>query len=133
MQLPYMSIKPYVQYGVGIQKHYGDRLTGYGQAMFRNGGRDGVAFSLGLRYAIGKQSGTINSDRAVIKNTSAPKENPLQQGIGNYILTKTGIKRTVTINNSEDLTTVVSTPVLIKTSDSKSKKHSKKKTKKQSI
>lgn len=86
VQLPYMSIKPYVQYGVGI-KHYGDRFTDYAQAMFRNGRRDGVAFSLGLRYAIGKQSVTNSSDRKVVKNTSDQTKNSLQQGFGTYILT----------------------------------------------
>ena len=52
VQLPYMSVKPYLQYGLGIQKHYGDRWTGYLQAMLRGGGRNGVAVALGLRYAM---------------------------------------------------------------------------------
>ena len=32
-----MSIKPYVQYGVGVQKQFGERLTGYAQIHGRNG------------------------------------------------------------------------------------------------
>ena len=52
--LPDMSVKPYVQYGVGIQKRWGERFTGFFQTMLRNGGRNGVALSLGFRWAIGK-------------------------------------------------------------------------------
>lgn len=48
-----LSIKPYIEYGLGIQKRYGDRFTGFGQAMIRNGGRNGVAFTLGMRWALG--------------------------------------------------------------------------------
>ena len=36
------------------QKHVDERLTGFGQTMIRNGGRNGVALSFGFRWAIGK-------------------------------------------------------------------------------
>jgi outer membrane autotransporter protein len=52
--LPEMSIKPYVEYGVGIQKHWKDNYSAFGQVMLRNGGRTGVALSCGFRWAIGK-------------------------------------------------------------------------------
>mgnify|MGYP006368145825 FL=1 len=52
--LPTLSIRPYVEYGIGVQKRWGDRFTGYGQAMIRNGGRNGVMLSVGFRWAIGK-------------------------------------------------------------------------------
>lgn len=48
-----LSIDPFVEYGVGIQKRIGDRFTGYGQAMIRNGGRNGVALTMGWRWALG--------------------------------------------------------------------------------
>jgi len=48
-----LGIKPFVEYGVGLQKRYGDRFTGFGQAMIRNGGRNGIAFTLGMRWALG--------------------------------------------------------------------------------
>ena len=48
-----LSVKPYIEYGVGLQKRYGDRFTGFGQAMLRNGGRNGIAFTLGFRWALG--------------------------------------------------------------------------------
>ncbi len=54
ISLPEMSIKPYVQYGVGLQRRWGERFTGYVQAMIRNGGRNGVALSAGFRWAVGK-------------------------------------------------------------------------------
>ena len=52
--IPTMSIDPYVEYGVGVQKRWGDRFTGYGQAMIRNGGRNGVMLNVGFKWAIGK-------------------------------------------------------------------------------
>lgn len=53
--LPDMHIKPYVEYGLGIQKLYNHRFTGFAQAMMRNGGRNGVAVTLGFRYALGRE------------------------------------------------------------------------------
>ncbi len=53
IKLPSMSIKPYVQYGVGVQKRMKDHFMAYGQAMVQNGGRNGVALSAGFRWAIG--------------------------------------------------------------------------------
>lgn len=50
--LPDLSVKPYVQYGIGIQKRWGDRLTGFFETMIRNGGRNGVALQLGCRIKI---------------------------------------------------------------------------------
>ncbi len=52
--LPQLSVKPYFEYGVGVQKRWGERFTGFGQAMLRNGGRNGIALGFGFRWAIGK-------------------------------------------------------------------------------
>lgn len=52
VSLPQMSIDPYFQYGLGLQKKVGDRFTGFGQAMLRAGGRAGVAFTFGFRWAL---------------------------------------------------------------------------------
>ena len=54
VSLPNMSVDPYVQYGVGLQRRWGDRFTGFGQVMLRNGGRTGVMLNLGFRWALGK-------------------------------------------------------------------------------
>lgn len=51
--LPQLSVKPYIQYGVGVQKRWGERSTGYAQAMFRNIGRNGVILSFGYRASFG--------------------------------------------------------------------------------
>ncbi len=50
--LPNLTVKPFVQYGVGVQKRYGERITGFLEAMIRNGGREGVALQFGLRISI---------------------------------------------------------------------------------
>ncbi len=50
--LPDLAIKPFVQYGAGIQKRWGDRVTGFFETMIRNGGRNGVALQFGLRISI---------------------------------------------------------------------------------
>lgn len=52
VQLPQMSINPYVQYGVGVQKRWGERFTGFAQAMVTNGGRNGLGLQMGFRWAI---------------------------------------------------------------------------------
>lgn len=52
VSLPNMSVDQYFQYGIGLQKRIGDRFTGFGQAMLRNGGRNGIALQFGFRWAI---------------------------------------------------------------------------------
>ena len=54
--LPDISIKPYVNYGFGIQRTINDKLTAYGQIMLRNGGRNGITANFGGRYMLGKES-----------------------------------------------------------------------------
>lgn len=54
VNLPETSVKPYFEYGLGVQKTVGERFTGFGQAMFKAGGRNGVSFTLGARYALGE-------------------------------------------------------------------------------
>ena len=56
ISLPNFSINPFVKYGVGVRKTWGDRLTGHFQTYFTNGGRNGVGLSASLRWAIGKNS-----------------------------------------------------------------------------
>ena len=56
VKLPEMSIKPYVQYGVGIQKRFNnDNMMIFGQAMIQNGGRNGISLSGGFRWTLGKE------------------------------------------------------------------------------
>lgn len=74
-RLPEMSTRPYVEYGVGIQKHIGDTFSGYGQAMVRNGGRNGIALTLGFRWALGgKKAEKVRVQKPnEIKPTSSKK------------------------------------------------------------
>lgn len=65
-KLPSMHIKPYVEYGVGIQKTIADSNTGFLQAVVRNGGRNGVAISFGFRAKIGEKT-TSKANKHVIK------------------------------------------------------------------
>ena len=55
VSLPNLSVNPYVRYGVGVRKTWGERLTGFFQAFLMNGGRNGVGLQAGFRYAIGKE------------------------------------------------------------------------------
>lgn len=52
VRMPEMSMKPYVEYGAGVQRNWDDKYTAFGQAMVRNGGRNGVALTLGFRCAL---------------------------------------------------------------------------------
>ncbi len=52
--LPELSVKPFVKYGIGVRKTWGERLTGFFQTYFTNGGRNGVGFQLGFRMTLGK-------------------------------------------------------------------------------
>lgn len=88
-KLPQLSVKPYVEYGLGLQKSWGDRFTAFGQAMIRNGGRNGIAMSFGFRWAIGKDfSNTkvqnINKKSKVLvtkqkNNIPSPKKKVIKQ------------------------------------------------------
>ncbi len=71
VRLPEMSVKPYVEYGVGIQKIWKDKFTGFFQAMLRNGGRNGVALTFGFKWALGNNGKPIEK----VEN-SAPKTVP---------------------------------------------------------
>lgn len=50
--LPELSVKPYVQYGAGVQKRFSDRLTAFFETVIRNAGREGVYLQLGLRFSL---------------------------------------------------------------------------------
>ncbi|MBQ3312000.1 hypothetical protein IJG72_07980 [bacterium] len=52
--LPEMSVKPYVKYGLGVRKTWGERLTGFFQTYLTNGGRNGVGLQAGFTWALGK-------------------------------------------------------------------------------
>ena len=67
VKLPEMSIKPYVQYGVGVQKRFKDNCMAYGQAMIQNGGRNGISLTAGFRWALGKGANDTEKVQGVNK------------------------------------------------------------------
>jgi hypothetical protein len=50
VKLPSMYVKPYEQYGLGIQGHINSHIMLYGQTMIEDGGRDGVLVTGGFRW-----------------------------------------------------------------------------------
>lgn len=79
VRLPQLSVKPYVQYGVGIQKSWGERFTGFFQTMLRNGGRNGVVLQGGFKWAIGKDP---KKEKDVVKVKTSVKD-PAETKINN--------------------------------------------------
>ena len=119
VDLPNMHTKPYVEYGLGVQKHMGDSFSGYAQAMVRNGGRTGIAFTAGFRWALAdnikiKVENTRNNIKTSKQEASKSK---------NVIQNK---KEFNTINNDTDVSTVqpyysYNNKTVIKTKKSSSK------------
>lgn len=50
----------YLQYGVGFNKKFTDRFSGYFQTVVRNVGRTGIAFMLGFNWKLGKEVSNKN-------------------------------------------------------------------------
>ena len=82
--LPQLSVKPFVQYGVGVQKSWSDRFTAFFQTMLRNGGRNGIVLQAGFRWNIGKdpsktkvQKNNTNKDKKVIKSLNSISKNKI--------------------------------------------------------
>ena len=88
VRLPEMSIKPYVQYGVGVQKRFKDRYMAFGQAMIQNGGRNGISLTAGFRWAIGKEGKPLEKVQGVNKKTISSSS-----GVGTSI--NSGTKSTI--------------------------------------
>ena len=63
VSLPSLSVDPYVRYGLGVRKAWGEKFTGFLQAYFTNGGRNGVGLMAGFRFTVGKSTGnSIKAD-----------------------------------------------------------------------
>ena len=71
--LPELSVKPFVKYGVGVRKTFGERLTGFFQSFFTNGGRNGVGFQAGLRWTLGNSSAPKHANSTGEKKYIAKK------------------------------------------------------------
>ena len=53
IELPSMSVNPYVKYGIGVRKSWGERFNGFLQTFLTSGGRNGIGVQGGFRWAIG--------------------------------------------------------------------------------
>ena len=57
VDLPSLSMdRGYIQYGIGVNKKFTDRFSGFLQAVVRNVGRNGVGFQAGFQWRLGKGS-----------------------------------------------------------------------------
>ena len=76
VRLPEMSIKPYVECGIGLQKVWQDKCTGFVHAMLREGGRNGIVLTFGFSWGIGKEGKPIekvpNGTKYVLKDSAVP-------------------------------------------------------------
>ncbi len=89
VRLPEMSIKPYIQYGVGVQKRFKDRYMAFGQAMIQNGGRNGISLTAGFRWSLGKEGKPLEKVQRVNNKTIS------SSGVGTSV-NSVGAKSTTT-------------------------------------
>ena len=69
--LPHVHMdRGYIQYGLGFNKRFSDRFSGFFQAVLRNVGRTGVGLQAGFQWQLGKAgSGEIKGKTPELKKT----------------------------------------------------------------
>ena len=76
VRLPNMSTRPFVEYGIGVQRCFNEKNTAFLEAMIRNGGRQGIVLNGGFRWKLGKDGDPIekvqNPQPKVIKQVTKP-------------------------------------------------------------
>lgn len=86
----------YIQYGLGVTKTWKDRLNSFFQIVFRNGGRTGVGFQLGLNYTFDwfspKSNKTPKSNASQIKKTTTSNKKTQEVNEFQHIGSKTVLK-----------------------------------------
>lgn len=86
----------YIQYGLGVTKTWKDRLNSFFQIVFRNGGRTGVGFQLGLNYTFDwfspKSNKTPKSNASQIKKTTTSNKKTQEVKEFQHIGSKTVLK-----------------------------------------
>lgn len=86
----------YIQYGLGVTKTWKDRLNSFFQIVFRNGGRTGVGFQLGLNYTFDwfspKSNKTPKANTSQIKKTTTSNKKTQEVKEFQHIGSKTVLK-----------------------------------------
>lgn len=86
----------YIQYGLGVTKTWKDRLNSFFQIVFRNGGRTGVGFQLGLNYTFDwlspKSNKTPKANASKIKKTTTSNKKIQEVKEFQHIGSKTVLK-----------------------------------------
>lgn len=86
----------YIQYGLGVTKTWKDRLNSFFQIVFRNGGRTGVGFQLGLNYTFDwfspKSNKTPKANASQIKKTTTSNKKTQEVKEFQHIGSKTILK-----------------------------------------
>lgn len=86
----------YIQYGLGVTKTWKDRLNSFFQIVFRNGGRTGVGFQLGLNYTFDwfspKSNNTPKANASQIKKTTTSNKKTQEVKEFQHIGSKTVLK-----------------------------------------
>lgn len=86
----------YIQYGLGVTKTWKDRLNSFFQIVFRNGGRTGVGFQLGLNYTFDwfspKSNKTPKASASQIKKTTTSNKKTQEVKEFQHIGSKTVLK-----------------------------------------
>lgn len=86
----------YIQYGLGVTKTWKDRLNSFFQIVFRNGGRTGVGFQLGLNYTFDwfspKSNKTPKANASQIKKATTSNKKTQEVKEFQHIGSKTILK-----------------------------------------
>ena len=86
----------YIQYSLGVTKTWKDRLNSFFQIVFRNGGRTGVGFQLGLNYTFDwfspKSNKTPKANASQIKKTTTSNKKTQEVKEFQHIGSKTVLK-----------------------------------------
>lgn len=106
-QLPRLSVKPFVEYGVGVQKSWSERFTAYFQTMLRNGGRNGVSMAAGFRWTLGRKH-NVTSKKTNPKEINKVQKNP---EIINQSSKNENVSKTTTVKLKKTKNTAKTKPV----------------------
>ena len=112
VRLPGMSTRPYVQYGIGVQKVFKDNFMAFGQTMFQSGGRHGVSLTAGLRWMLDsspKQNDKVeNPNNQTVSKQAKPSETKYNTSNGKTVL------KQISYTNKEDITSITKSHGVVK-------------------